>query len=166
MSNKSKYIDIKNHTYCFFDDIINIRNFDPNEIKIDEKSYKNILIYYIGYMTIKDLKYLKINSVNLYTLLSTKNRYFEEINKNKYLTLVPTNKSKEIIKKYGELWTKIRDLISSLTKKSDYYNEKYMKIKFNFDDELLLNKTIEICSMIIVVRAVFHENNKYCPQDF
>ena len=166
MSNKSKYIDIKNHTYCFFDDIINIRNFDPNEIKIDEKSYKNILIYCIGYMTIKDLKYLKINSVNLYTLLSTKNRYFEEINKNKYLTLVTTTKSKEIIKKYGELWSKIRDLISSLTKRSDYYNEKYMKIKFNLDDELLLNKTIEICSMIIVVRAVFHENNKYCPQDF
>ena len=41
-----------------------------------------------------------------------------------------------------------------------------MKIKFNLDDELLLNKTIEICGMIIVVRAVFHENNKYCPQDF
>ena len=99
LSNKSKYIDIKNHIYCFFDDIINIRNFDPNEIKIDEKSHKNILIYYIGYMTIKDLKYLKINSVNLYTLLSTKNRCFEEINKNKYLTLVPTNKSKEIKKK-------------------------------------------------------------------
>ena len=41
-----------------------------------------------------------------------------------------------------------------------------MKIKFNSDDKLPLNKTIEIPSMIIVVRAVFHENNKYYPQVF
>ena len=39
-----------------------------------------------------------------------------------------------------------------------------MKIKFNSDDELPLNKTIKIRSMIIVVRAIFHENNKYYPQ--
>ena len=41
-----------------------------------------------------------------------------------------------------------------------------MKIKFNLDDDLPLNKTIEICSMIIVVRTVFHEINKYYPQVF
>ena len=41
-----------------------------------------------------------------------------------------------------------------------------MKIKFDSDDELLLNKKIEISSMIIVIRAVFHENNKYSPQVF
>ena len=64
MSNKVKHMEIKNRTYHFFDDIINIKNFDPNNIKIDEKSYKNILIYNIGYVTIKDSKYVKINSVN------------------------------------------------------------------------------------------------------
>ena len=58
--------------YYFFDDIISAKFFDPNNIKTDEKSYRNILIYYIGYVTIKDLKYVKINSVNPYTLLSTK----------------------------------------------------------------------------------------------
>ena len=52
MSNKVKDIDIKNRTYYFFHDIIDIKNFDPSNIKIDEKSYKNILIYYIGYVTI------------------------------------------------------------------------------------------------------------------
>ena len=46
MSNKVKEIDIKKQTYYFFDDIINIKNVDANNIKIDEKSYKNILIYY------------------------------------------------------------------------------------------------------------------------
>ena len=48
-----KNLNIKNHRYYFFDDIINIKDFDPNNIKIDEKSCKNILIYYIGYLTIK-----------------------------------------------------------------------------------------------------------------
>ena len=67
MSNKIKDINIKNHVYCFFDDIININNFDPNKIKIDENSYKNIFIYFITYVTIKDLKYIKINKT-LYIL--------------------------------------------------------------------------------------------------
>ena len=60
----------------------------------------------------------------------------------------------------------IRDSNRSITKNSDDFDEKHMKIKFSFDDELLLNKTIEIPSIIIVVRAVFHENNNYYPQVF
>ena len=54
MSNKVKDIDMKDRKYYFFNDIFNIENLHPNNIKIDEKSYKNILIYYIGYVTIKD----------------------------------------------------------------------------------------------------------------
>ena len=76
------------------------------------------------------------------------------------MTLVPTNENKEKIKKYKELWIKTRDIIRSRTKNSDDYDEKYMKIKFSLDDELPLNKTIEISSMIILVRAIFLENNK------
>ena len=92
MSNKVKDISIKNHTYHFFDDIINIKKFDLNNIKY---SYKNILVYYIGYVTIKELKYGKINRVSsLYIIFSKMNRYFEEIIKNKYLTIVPANESK------------------------------------------------------------------------
>ena len=57
------------------------------------------------------------------------NGYFEEINKNKNLTLVPTNESEEKIKKYEELWRKFRDLIRSITQNSDDFNEKYIIIK-------------------------------------
>ena len=64
-------------------------------------------------------------------------------------------KTKKYLKKYEELCTKIRDLISSITENSDNYEEKYMKIKFNSDDDFPLSKIIEIRSMIIVVRAVF-----------
>ena len=71
INNNIKDIKIKNYTYNFFDDIVNIKGFDPNNIKIDEKLYKNILIYYIAYVTVKKLKYVKINSVNpLYLMLN------------------------------------------------------------------------------------------------
>ena len=110
MRNKVKDIDMKNHTYYFFNDITNIKNFDSNNIKIDRKSYKNILIYYIGYVTIKDSEYVKISCVNpSYLIFGKVNGYFEEINGNEYLTLVLTNESKGIRKKYEELWSKIRD---------------------------------------------------------
>ena len=49
-----KEINIKNRTYYFFNDMINIKDFDPNLLKIDKKLYKNIDIYYIGYITVKD----------------------------------------------------------------------------------------------------------------
>ena len=62
MSNNVKDINTKNWTYYFFSNIIDIENFDLNDIKIDEKSYKNILIYYIGYVKIKEQ--VKIHSLN------------------------------------------------------------------------------------------------------
>ena len=63
-------------------------------------------------------------------------------------------KAKKKFKKYGELWSKIRDLIRSINKNSDDYDKKYMKIKFNSDDDLPLDKSIKTPSMIIVVWTV------------
>ena len=95
-------------------------------------SYKNILISYIGYVKIKDSKYAEIYSVNpRYLIFKNVCGCFEKINKSKYLTLDPTNKSQEKIKKYKEMWSKIRDLIRSITKTSDGYGKKCIKIKFN-----------------------------------
>ena len=86
MSNKVKDINIKNRTYSFFNGMIIIKNFDPNIIKTNEKSYNIILIYYSGHVTIKDSKYIKIYSVNPSYLIFIKvNGYFEETNRNKYL---------------------------------------------------------------------------------
>ena len=72
-------------------------------------------------------------------------------------------RAKKKIKKYKELWIKIRDLIRSLTENWNDYDESYIKIKFDSDGELPLNKMIKTPSMI---GAVFHENNKYYPQVF
>ena len=95
-----KDLDIKNCTFYFFNDMINIKNLDPNKIKIDEKSYENIPIYDIGYVTVKNLRYIKIESVNpLYLIIFKIKGRIKESSGNKYLMLVPTAASKCI------LWT-------------------------------------------------------------
>ena len=74
--------------------MINIKNLDPNKIKINKKSYKNILIYCIGYLKVK------INSVNpLYLIIDKIKGYIEENNGDKYLMLVPTDEKKRHTKK-------------------------------------------------------------------
>ena len=86
-----KQIDIKVRTYYFYNDIIDIENFDSSLLKLDKKSYKGIGTYNIGYITIKKIGNCKnIYSVNpLYLGITHANRYIErcsaeEINENKY----------------------------------------------------------------------------------
>ena len=75
-----KQINIKNRTYYFYNDIIDLENFKSNLLKIDKKSYKNIGIYNIGYITIKKIdNYECTYSVNpLYLQVNHANRYIEE----------------------------------------------------------------------------------------
>ena len=76
-----KEINIKNRTYNFFDNMINIKHFHSNLLKLDEKLYDDIHIHYIGYITIKDSDYVKINSINpLYMTIHKVNGYIEENN--------------------------------------------------------------------------------------
>ena len=147
MGIKFKGIVITNRTTTLFSTFSMILSkFDSNKIKIDEKPYKNILIYDIGYMTNQRLEILKNQQCKnpLYLIIGKVNGYSKQINRNKYLTLVSTNKSKEMVKKYKDLWSKIKDFIREITKNSDDYDEKYVKIKFNLDDDCPLNKTLKI----------------------
>ena len=95
-----KQIDIKNRTYYFYNDMIDIKKFDSNLLKIDKKSYKDIGIYNIGYITIKKIDdYENIYSVNpLYLIVNHANGYIEEKGVNKYLILGSTNENKELLK--------------------------------------------------------------------
>ena len=131
--NSIKDIAIKNCAYYCFDDI-NIKIRDPNKININEKLCKNFFINHIGYVRVKNLSYVKINSVNpLYLMTDKINRYVEESNGNRYLMLVPINESNKILKKYEESWSKIRGLVKSINSYSDDYDQKYS------DDNLPLN---------------------------
>ena len=79
--------------------MINTNDFDPNLLKIGKKSYKNIDIYYIGYITVKDSYYVKINCVNpLYLIISEVDGCVNEKNGSKYLVFGLANKNNEIQK--------------------------------------------------------------------
>ena len=101
-----KQIDIKNRTYYFYNDMINIKKFDSNLLKIDKKSYKDIGIYNIGYITIKkNDDYENIYSVNpLYLIIAHANGYIEEKGVNKYLIFESTDENKELLKKNNDVW--------------------------------------------------------------
>ena len=130
MYNKVKDIDLKNQSILLFQWYYQYKKF-WSKFETDGKTYEDVFIYCVGYVTIKYSKYVKIKCVNpLYFIFIKVNWYFEEISGNKYLTLVPTNESKEKFKKYEELRIKIKYLIRSMTKNSDDYDQKYMKIKF------------------------------------
>ena len=79
-----KQINIKNRRYYFYNDMIDLENFDSSLLKLDKKSYKDIGIYNNGYITIKKIGDCKnIYSVNpLYLLITHASGYIEEINEN------------------------------------------------------------------------------------
>ena len=98
---KVKQIEIKNRTYCFYNNMINLKNFDSNLLKIDKKHYKEINIYFIGYITIKKIDDCEnIYSVNsLYLLVNHASGYIEKKNGNKYLNSDDSvNENKALIK--------------------------------------------------------------------
>ena len=110
-----KQINIKNRTYHFYNDIIDLKIFDARLLKIDKKSYKKIGIYNIGQITIK---------------------------------------------KIDDFLNGIRDKIKEVCGDEYDYEKDYMKIKFNSDDDLPLNKALKFHNITVTIRSVFEEDGK------
>ena len=164
-----KQINIKNRTYYFYNDIIDLKGFKPNLLKIGKKHYKGINIYYIGYITIKkNDDYESIYSVNtLYLRINHASGYIEEKNGNKYLVFDSTDENKEVLKKYTELWNGIKNEIKTINGgKKGEYGKDFMKIKFDTEDNLPLNKQLKLHMLTIIVRSVFEEGGKLYLQVF
>ena len=163
-----KQINIKNWTYYFYNDIIDLENFKSGFLKIDQKSYKDIGIYNIGYITIKKIDdYENIYSVNpLYLIIAHASGYIEEKGVNKYLVFNSTDENKELLKKYNDVFNGIRDKIKEINSDECDYEKGYMKIKFNSDDDLPLNKPLKFHLMTITIRSVFEKDGKLYPQVF
>ena len=152
-----KQINIKNRTYYFYNDIIDLKDFDARLLKIDKKSYKNIGIYNIGYITIKKIDDCEnIYSVNpLYLLVNHANGYIEEKGVNKYLIFDSTDENKELLKKYNDIWNGIKNKIEEVSNGECDYEKDYMKIKFNSNDDLPLNKSLKFHNVTIIIKRVF-----------
>ena len=137
-------------------------------LKIEKKSYKDIGIYNIGYITFKKIDDCeKIYSVNpLYLLIDHASGYIEEKGVNKYLVFDSTDENKELLKKYNDVFNGIRDKIKEINSDECDYEKDYMKIKFNSDDNLPLNKPLKFHLMTITIRSVFEEDGNFYPQLF
>ena len=155
-----KEISIKNQTYYFINDMINIKNFHLNLLKIDKKLYKDIDIYFIRYITIKEFGDCKnIPSINsLYLRIYSATGHFKEKNEEKYLILDSTDK-------YEELWSGIRSEIKTLNRgKELFYKKNHAKIGINTDDDLPLNKPLKFPTLTTIIRCVLQEKEKSYPQ--
>ena len=113
---KIRQINVKNRTYYFYNDQINLEDFDASMLKIDKKNYKEIDVYYIGYVTFKEIANCNnINSVNpLYLMIDKMIGHFEEKSGNKYLVLDDVNENKEVSKKYEEVWEGVKKEIETI----------------------------------------------------
>ena len=113
---KITQINIKNRTYYFYNDQINLKDFDARLLKVDKKDYKEIDIYYIGYVTVKKIANCNnINSVNpLYLMIDKMIGHFEEKSGNKYLVLDDVDQNKEVSKKYNKVLEGVKKEIETI----------------------------------------------------
>ena len=116
----------------------------------------------------KNDDYKSINSVYpLYLIIGKVNEYIEKSNENKYLFFTSTDGNKEVLVKFTKLWDEIKYLIETINEgKKGEYEKDFMKIKFNSDDNLPLNKMLKLHMLTVIVRSVFEGDGKYYPQVF
>ena len=149
--------------------MIDLKHFESNLLNIDKKHYKEINIYYTGYITIKKIDdYESIYSVNpLYLKVNHTSGYIEEKNGNKCLIFYDSvDENKEVLKKYADVWNGIKNKIEAINSGERDYEKDYMKLKFNCDDNLPLNKLLNFHSMTIIIRPIFEEDGKLYPHVF
>ena len=102
----------------------------------------------------------------MYLITDKVDEYIKEKNGNNYLILASTDKNKEALPKYTELWDGIKNLIEKIDDKPGEYGKDFTKIKLNLDGNLPLNKILRIHNLTIVVGSVFQEDRKYYLQVF
>ena len=159
-------IDIKNRTYYFYNDIINLDEFDESKIKVDKKDFNDIDIYYLGYEHKKKIsEYNVIDSVNpLYLRIISMNGQFEKGKDDAWYLIISYK---------DDVYEKLMDIFESMKKKITEkiwdlveYDKDYIKIKFENDDILPVDKDVNIHMATITIRTIFAQDCKYHPQLF
>ena len=122
-------------------------------------------VYYIGYIT-KKLQW-RVFSINpLYLLINRIKGHFEELDGDKYLII--SSENDDIMQKYQKVFDEIKEIIKKI---NDYgqpikYDDNYMKIAFNTDNNIALNKIIYFHTVTIIIRSVTKKDDEYYPQLF
>ena len=137
-----KQINIKNRTYYFYNDIINLDEFDESRIRVDKKDFNDIDIYYLGYEHKNKIsKCNVINSVNpLYLKITDMKGQFEK-GKDDAWYLVISNKD-DVYKKRVDILESIKNKITEKTRDALEYDKDYMKIKFESNNIFPTDKDV------------------------
>ena len=156
-----KEITIKNRTYYFYNDIINLDEFDESRIRVDKKDFNDIDIYYLGYEHKKKISECNvINSVNpLYLKITDLKGQFEK-GKDDAWYLVISNKH-DVYKKLVDIFESIKNKITEKTWDVVEYDNDYMKIKFESNNVFPPDKDVNIHIATIIIRAIFAKDGKY-----
>ena len=132
-----KQINIKNRTYYFYNDIINLDEFDGSKIKVDQKKFNGIDIYYLGCEYKKKITECnKINSVKpLYLRIKYMKVQFKKVKGDNVWYLVIFG-DPDVLRKFANIWKSIRAKIEENTNGIVQYDKDYMRIKFESNDNL------------------------------
>ena len=156
----ARQLNIKNRTYYFYNDLINAINFEASNLKLDKKTWKDIDIYYLGY--IDKNSDCNVNSVNpLCLIINRVYGYVSEKNGNKFLTI---DKGDNVLKKYDRVFSGIKHHIKKIDNKEVNFNSDYDEIKILTDDFLPLNKLIYFPTFTIVISCAFKQNGVFYLQ--
>ena len=158
-----KQINIRNRTYYFYSDIINLGEFDESKIKIDKKDFNGIDIYHLGYEHKNKISECNvINSINpLYLRIIIMSGQFEK-GKDDAWNLVICDKD-DVDKKLVDILESVKNKITEKTWHVVEYDNDCMKIKFESNNIFPTDKDVNIHLSTIVIRAIF---GKYYPQLF
>ena len=100
----------------------------------------------------------------MYLIINEVDGYIEEKNRSKYLVFDSTDENKEVLKKYTELWDRIKNEAEAIIGgKEGKYGKDFMKIKFDTDDDITLNKHLKLHLLTVIVRSVFKEDINFYP---
>ena len=152
-----RQVGIKSCPGYFF----NCMNLDTNLLGINQMTYTgtNHDLYEIEYFKNLDV----VNS--LYLVFNDVDAYFECIDENKYLVFALTDKNREALENYKELWSEMKDATRTIRGIDPFkYEKDVMKITFESDYGLPLGKILNIPMCVIIAKSVFEKNNKYYPQ--
>ena len=160
-----KQINIKNRTYYFYSDIIDLDEFDESKIKVDKKDFNDIDIYYLGYEHKKKISECNvINSINPFYLRTVDmNGQFEKGKDDAWYLIISDD---DVFKKHVDIFESIKNKVTEKTWDAVEYDKDYMKIKFESNNILPASKDVNIRMATIIIRAILVQDGKYYPHLF
>ena len=154
-----KQINIKNRTYYFYNDIIDLDEFDGSKIKVDKKNFNDIDIYYLGYEYKKKITECnEINSVNpLYLRITDMKGQFKKGKDDNTWYLIIFGDI-DVLRKFANICKSIRTKIEENMGGFVQYDKNYTRIKFESDENLPTDKIVNIHLATIIIRSVISPN--------